>query len=276
MKNFIIGLVAVLAISGCTKRSEEVTATANNGKDGQSIKGDKGDKGDPGLSVKGDKGDPGKNGTNGVGTKGDKGDPGKDGKNGKDAVCGPGAPGPKGDPGKDGKDGKDGATPVPGLYCEVYDSRSVDRSSGLITLLSNAVPKFALTISQFDIPDSPSANGFPKFTAAQQALVGLEDYALDCSGFIVIPVSGNYTFRMLSDDGSKLAINNNLLINMDQLQSPAAQTTAPTLLYKGRNKINVLYFQGPHTQIALTLQWSGPGSSGVSSLAIIPNTVLFH
>lgn len=164
----------------------------------------------------------------------------------------------------------------PGLSCAVYDSRSVDRSSGLITILNNATPKFTKVVNQLDIGDSASVNGFPKFTAAEQALIGTEDYAIDCSGYVNVPVTGHYQFRMLSDDGAKLAINNQLLINMDQLQSPTYGSSNNTLLYKGPNKINVLYFQGPHSQIALKLDWLAPTSSGITVLQQLPAAYLTH
>lgn len=194
-----------------------------------------------------------------------------------------GSNGTNGTNGKDGKDGKDGTNGTngadaiqPGLLCKVYDSKSVDRSNGLFTILANATPKFEKVINQLDIPDSPSASGFPKFTASERAMVGDEDYALDCDGFLNVPVSGSYQFKLLSDDGSKLVINNTTLVSMDQLQSPTLGTSNVVTLFKGPNKINVLYFQGPHSQIALKLDWSGPASGGLSTSALLPAAYLRH
>lgn len=163
------------------------------------------------------------------------------------------------------------SSPINGLACQVYDSQSIDRSSGLNTILTNAVPKFEVIINQFDVPDTNASLGFPKFTAAQQALIGTEDYALDCSGYINVPKSQTYKLTMLSDDGSKLYINNNLLISMDQLQAPASSSISIYLL-KGINKVNVIYFQGPLSQIALSLSWTAPEFS----TTIIPSSVLTH
>jgi hypothetical protein len=163
------------------------------------------------------------------------------------------------------------APPINGLACQVYDSRSIDRSSGLNTILTNATPKFSIVINQLDIGDSQASAGFPKFTPAQQVLVGTEDYALDCSGFIDVPKSQTYNLTMLSDDGSKLYINNNLIISQDQLQAPTAKS-ASLFMLKGQNKVNVLYFQGPLTQIALKLSWSAPEFA----TTVIPSSVLTH
>lgn len=171
------------------------------------------------------------------------------GANGQDGV---------GTPGANGADGV--AATSPGILCDVYDSQSFDRSNGLYTILASASPKFTKVIDQLDTGDTQSSLGYPKFTASEQAQVGFEDYALDCYGYIDVPMSGTYKLYLFSDDGSKLAINGNLLIDNDGLHSPA-ERSASTLLYKGPNKINVLYFQGPNTQIALDLDWSGPSFS---------------
>jgi PA14 domain len=177
--------------------------------------------------------------------------------------------------GTNGLDGRD-LTLKSGLVCSVYDVASVNRNNGLINIFANAVPKFTKIINLFDVGDSQAALGFPKFTAAEQLLIGTEDYALDCAGYINIPVSNMYNFRVLSDDNVRLAINSVTLINSDTLHAPTWDSAAPTLLYKGLNKINVLYFQGPLTQIALKLQISGPTSSGIPAYTDIPSNLLFN
>lgn len=172
-------------------------------------------------------------------------------------------------------DGQPGAPGVnatqPGLACEVYDSQSIERSNGLLKLLQTGVPKFEMVVDQFDTGDSPSVNGFPKFTPAQQALVGLEDYAIDCSGLLEVPVTGFYTLFLLADDGAKLALGNTLVLDHDGLHAPSEKQVT-VLLYKGMNKINMLYFQGPHSQVALDLDWSGPNFSRKQ----LPASVLSH
>lgn len=185
------------------------------------------------------------------------------------------ANGSTGATGATGADGKD-LTLKKGLLCSVYDSNVVNRSSGLITILAGATPKFTKVIELFNVGDSLAANGFPKFTAAEQALIGTEDYALDCDGYINIPVSNYYNFKLLSDDNARLAINSVTLINMDVLQPPTWGSSSSTLLYKGLNKINILYYQGPLTQIALKLQIQGVSSSGLSTLQDVPGSLLFN
>lgn len=198
-------------------------------------------------------------------------------------VVGPAGPaGTNGKDGKDGRDGTDGQDAVgglkleSGLVCNVYDSNSVDRDNGLIKILNNSRAKFSKVINMFDVGDSLAVNGFPKFTPTEQAMIGTEDYAMDCFGYLMVPVSGNYTFKVMSDDNSRLAINDVTIVNMDQLQSPSTSTSSAKLLYVGLNRINVLYFQGPHTQVALKIEWTTPNSANMSSMQLIPSANLKH
>ena len=161
--------------------------------------------------------------------------------------------------------------PRSGLTCQVYDSQSIDRSSGMNKILTNATPKFSLNIDQLDIPDMSASLGFPKFSAAQNALLGDEDYALDCNGVIEVPKTQTYTITTLSDDGSNTYIDNALVISMDQLQAPTSKSIT-MFLTKGSHKVNVTYFQGLLSQIALSLFWSAPEFA----TQIVPNSVLSH
>ena len=162
-----------------------------------------------------------------------------------------------------------------GLSCSVYKILNSDENANFATMLSNATLKFSLIINQMDVGNMSDLSGFPKFTSSQTQLVGTADYAIDCSGFLNVPESGLYTFNMYSDDGSQLIVNNNILVNMDQLQSATNGTSKPVMLYKGMNPIDVLYFQGPHTNIALTMQWQGPQSAGLSKMQTVSSSYFF-
>lgn len=61
------------------------------------------------------------------------------------------------------------------------------------------------------------------------------------SGYINIPSDGIYTFNLLSDDGSIMKINDEVVIENDGLHSPADKT-AQKALSKGLHKLEVSYF----------------------------------
>lgn len=90
-----------------------------------------------------------------------------------------------------------------------------------------------------------------------QAIVGTEGYLLDCNGYLFVPTTGVYSFKLLSDDGVKMYIEDNPVIE-DQGIHPPTTMAGSAQLERGYNRINIIYFQGPKTQIALQLKWSGP------------------
>jgi hypothetical protein len=62
-------------------------------------------------------------------------------------------------------------------------------------------------------------------------------------GYVEVPVSGTYTFFINSDDGSKLYINGELMIDHDGDHS-AIQKNGQTILAAGKHAIRIEYFQG--------------------------------
>lgn len=81
-----------------------------------------------------------------------------------------------------------------------------------------------------------------------------EWFHLDLSGFIELP-EGAYQFATLSDDGMRVTLNDEVIINHDGAHAPAYRCAqAPTIFVGGEKKrIRVEYFQGPRTQIAMVL-----------------------
>jgi len=78
-------------------------------------------------------------------------------------------------------------------------------------------------------------------------------------GFIKIEKGGEYTFYINSDDGSKLLLNNSLLIDNDGLHG-GKEVSAKTILKAGKYSIKILYFEGSGDQ-SLKLEYEGPDIS---------------
>jgi len=169
-------------------------------------------------------------------------------------------------------DGKDGSKYEPGLLCNVHNLSNWNGVTNMISVLSASVPVGSFILPNLSVGNSLAANGFPGMPAELQSLVGLDGYALDCTGYITIDTSGMYTFSMLTDDGVRLMIDNNVIINSPQLQAPTERTAKSVELQKGRRSFNVIYYQGPMTQIALRLNYSGP----LLLNQVVPASVLSH
>lgn len=172
-----------------------------------------------------------------------------------------GTQGAQGQPGRDGLNGQNGEDAVqPGLSCNLHNLASWSGTTSLPEALAANPAVGSFTLANFSVPDSQASGGFPGMPAYLQALVGYDGYALDCSGYLNVPTSGAYTFKLLSDDGSRLLIEDNVIIENQGLHAPAT-VTGSAQLNRGPNRINVVYYQGPYSQIALELKWSGPNTA---------------
>jgi hypothetical protein len=183
-----------------------------------------------------------------------------------------GTTGPQGEPGRDGLNGQDGENAFkPGLSCNLHNVKSWDGNTSLPEVFKNNPEVGNFTLDNLSVPDSPSSAGFPGMPANLQSIVGLEGYALDCHAYLNVNTSGTYTLKLLSDDGSRLAINDEVVIENQGLHAPKT-VSEKVELHRGPNKINVTYYQGPHSQIALELKMSGPNMSE----QVVPSTQFRH
>lgn len=84
-----------------------------------------------------------------------------------------------------------------------------------------------------------------------------DNFAMQYSGFIDIPMDGYYTFYLNSDDGSKLFIGDLNLINNDGLHS-ASEASGRIGLKAGKHAFTVTFFEKTGGEV-LTLSYEGPG-----------------
>lgn len=112
-----------------------------------------------------------------------------------------------------------------------------------------------LCLEQFDVPKRGFESGFP-------GVPGLfEWFAISAHSQIMIPEDGEYTFRLLSDDGAKLYIDGQLVVDNDGVHAPRSRSKKVTLS-SGLKTLRLDYFQGPRFLIALQLFWKKPGQNG--------------
>jgi len=112
--------------------------------------------------------------------------------------------------------------------------------------------KTPIYTSSLNVPPQDFAQGFPGVTKRT------EWFAVDYRGKFWIADPGMYTFSLLSDDGAKLYIDSQIVINNDGTHGPLEKTGDIDLM-GGLHYIRVSYFQGPKFQIALVLKVAGPG-----------------
>ena len=97
-----------------------------------------------------------------------------------------------------------------------------------------------------------------------------EKYALQFDGYIKINKDGVYHFSTLSDDGSKLVIDGEEIVNNDGSHG-AVEAFGDAALKKGYHKIKVTYFDGGGGNELKAFWQNGNGEK-----EMIPANVLFH
>jgi cytochrome c len=133
--------------------------------------------------------------------------------------------------------------------------------------------------SQYDLPktSSPIASGVAPRVHMDDAYIQSlpsefrENVYAEFSGFIAIEEEGNYVFRLISDDGSHLYIDDKELVNNEGFHGAEAKD-GELILKKGKHKIQITYWQGKGGA-SLSLQWIKYGDKGFS---IVPAEILSH
>ena len=105
---------------------------------------------------------------------------------------------------------------------------------------------------EWDIPPRSFDTGFP----------GVDDrfewFAIRYSGAFAVETAGTYEFRINSDDGTKLWIDGELVIENDGIHPPES-VSGTVDLASGDHEMVLEYFQGPRYHIALQLFVTPPG-----------------
>ena len=113
-------------------------------------------------------------------------------------------------------------------------------------------PVGSIYTEYLNIPLREFTEGFPGITNR------FEWFAIDYRGRFWIEKPGKYQFALLSDDGSKLYIDNKTVIDNDGTHGPLVQYGSVKLA-EGVHDIRVSYFQGPRMSLALILAVAKPG-----------------
>ena len=97
-----------------------------------------------------------------------------------------------------------------------------------------------------------------------------ETFGLDFNGYFLAPADGVYLFHCLSNDGSKMFLDGDEVINNDGLHKMMRRSSA-VMLKKGYHRIRVEYFQAGGKK-GLEMRYEGPGIDNT----IVPVGALWH
>jgi len=111
-------------------------------------------------------------------------------------------------------------------------------------------------------------NGTPGVTG-----IGVDNFTVRWTGVVLIPTTGTYVFRTLSDDGTRLSVNGNQVIN-DWSDHGATYNSSASITLSAGSYVPVTleyYERGGSSLVAL--EWKPAGSG---SFVTIPASQLFH
>lgn len=121
---------------------------------------------------------------------------------------------------------------------------------------------------------------FDKLTPKRSGMAGGFDldqarrpnnFALRFEGIFEVAQPGEYTFRLRSDDGSRLILNDLKVFDNDGIH-PASEVTGVTRMGPGRAKVVVLYFDGGgETELEVEVEGPGLPRQPLDPLLLPPN-----
>ena len=138
--------------------------------------------------------------------------------------------------------------PTPGVAYAYYEGNwtQLPTFSNLTPVKTGTLPTFSLSPAQRE-----------------------DYYGLVYTTYLQVNTAGSYTFYTNTDDGSKLYVNDQGVVNNDGLRPPVEKSGSLTLPV-GKHKLVVHYFEGYGGQL-LEVKYAGPGISKQT----IPDNLLF-
>lgn len=119
--------------------------------------------------------------------------------------------------------------------------------------LSQFEPQGVFYTTEINVPTRPFREGFPGVNGRY------EWFALRYEGQFTVSTDGPYSFRLYSDDGSKLWIDNALVADNDGLHAQKSES-GQVRLRPGAHTIRVDYYQGPGANLTMQLFVTPPSS----------------
>ncbi|HEX5360090.1 MAG TPA: PA14 domain-containing protein [Fluviicoccus sp.] len=120
---------------------------------------------------------------------------------------------------------------------------------------STLTPIGSLYTSEINITSRSFTDPFPGVPSNR-----FEWFGVRYQGPLTIQETGDYSFSTYSDDGSKLYIDDQLIVNNDYQHGPWSNGVFTVSLSKGVHTLRIEYFQGPRDMIALQVYGYKAGS----------------
>lgn len=138
-------------------------------------------------------------------------------------------------------------------FTKVAVDAGIDKTNKEQGLNFNLYKKQFLSCPDFTTLKPDSSGSVAEFSPDK---FGIKDhFAVEYKGYIKIEKPGVYNFYLSSDDGSKLFINDRLVVNHDGLHGSASEKSGQAALSAGYHKISISYFENEYDE-KLILKYS--------------------
>ena len=124
-----------------------------------------------------------------------------------------------------------------------------------VPALATMTPTGVLFASDLNVSRKAMTGGFPGIDASRN-----ENFALRFEAPLIVDNEADYTFRLVSEDGSTLQIDGTPIVDNDGARDNVAEKSGPVHLVKGTHAITVDYFQSTG-QVALQLYCKKAGGT---------------
>jgi hypothetical protein len=124
-----------------------------------------------------------------------------------------------------------------------------------------------------NLPDFNQSQPVEEMTVQTVSLDGMgreEDFGLVFGGYIDVPATGTYAFHCSSDDGSRLSVAGQILVENDGIHGMRLQSGS-IVLKKGKHPFRLEYFQKKGGK-GLEVTWEGPDGT----IQPLPEGGVFH
>jgi outer membrane protein OmpA-like peptidoglycan-associated protein len=123
----------------------------------------------------------------------------------------------------------------------------IDQNAGRLPDFASLKPVGRVYATSLNVPLRDFNEGFPGVTNR------FEWFAIDYQGVLHVTTAGQYRFRVNSDDGSRLFVDGQLIVDNDGVH-PERREEGKVQLRAGTHALRVQYFQGPRYGVALVVE----------------------
>ena len=123
------------------------------------------------------------------------------------------------------------------------DGRTLNSVADAEALIASTAPVAVQTSSIINIRDANTNSGHFRGDSTVVPLTNQNNYAVFATGTFFVPVAGDHTFNIHSDDGYSLSVDGSVVSSFSNPRPPRDTTDAFIYLDQGYHQLDVVYYE---------------------------------